>query len=163
MTASYTRTRTHTLDTSISVRHNMEMAHRLTQTHGKCENIHGHSWEVTLTLVGNVDDTGKLNGAEYGELKQIYRRYLDTTFDHHLLLNKDDPLAQVTYKQTPTQPIPFFLPGTTLIACDPTTENIAATIGEWAVNEFGDGLGFKGIAIEVWETMVNQARWEVHF
>jgi 6-pyruvoyl-tetrahydropterin synthase len=132
-------------ETSINVRHNIEVAHRLIETRGKCEAIHGHSMWVTLTLWGDIDKTGKLNGLEFGLVKAIFRDYLDKNFDHHLLLNLMD-----------TQLSGLELPGAHILDCDPTTENIAATIGQWAESNFASTR----VRCEVQETPVNGAAWE---
>lgn len=128
---------------SIKVRHNMEMAHRLYLLQGKCEQIHGHSWWAELELIGEVDDNGII--LPFGEVKQVFRHHLDTTFDHHLLLNIDDPVVE------------YSLPGAVTCSGDPTTENVSKWIGEWAEKEFN---GYADIVrCTVWETSVNCAVW----
>jgi len=126
----------------IAVKHNVEMAHRLSQTPGKCQQIHGHSWQVILKLRGPVDETGKV--LEFGEVKKTFRGYLDATFDHRLLLWLHDPLIKNTG-------FPERYPGIQTFETDPTTENFAAHIHEWA-NIFD--LPHE---VEVWETAVNMA------
>jgi hypothetical protein len=45
----------------LTVKHNIEVAHRLSKTPGKCENIHGHSMIVEFSITGAPDkDTGLL-------------------------------------------------------------------------------------------------------
>lgn len=128
----------------IAVKHNVEMAHRLSQTPGKCENIHGHSWNIVLKLYGEVDETGKV--IEFGAVKKLFRDYLDKNFDHHLLLYAKDPLIISTG-------FPERYPGLQLFEMDPTTENFAAHLLTWAVELFE-----LRTEVEVWETAVNMAR-----
>jgi len=130
---------------SIRVKHNVEMAHRLTETVGKCERIHGHSWDVILEIGGDVDQSGKLGGLEFGAVKNIFRSYLDANFDHSLLLNSEDNWAR------------YELPGLQTMEGDPTTENFAKVIGKWARSEMGLSYQYRVI---VWETRVNCATWE---
>jgi 6-pyruvoyltetrahydropterin/6-carboxytetrahydropterin synthase len=132
---------------TLKVRHNMEVAHRLFLTPGKCENIHGHSMWVVAELAGDVNDKGLLLGQDFGDIKAIFRSYLDKMYDHHLLLNRDDVWSCK------------FLPGMQLVNGDPTTENIARWIGEWC-KETWEWNGLQRIKIEVWETQVNSATWE---
>jgi 6-pyruvoyltetrahydropterin/6-carboxytetrahydropterin synthase len=146
------------LVSSISVRHNCEIAHRLYLTHGKCESIHGHSIWVTLTLSGKVDHTGKLGGLDFGEVKFEFRHYLDTGYDHRLLLNEHDPWAKhlTPYLEAHADTVTGEeLPGLVKFPGDPTTENIAREIGTWAhtVDSF-KGLDIK---VDVQETHVNAA------
>lgn len=132
---------------TLKIRHNIEVAHRLSLTPGKCENIHGHSMWVVAELEGTVDDHGMLLGIDFGEAKALFRSYLDNQFDHHLLLNKDDTI------------LTSMLPGLMTTPGDPTTENIAMWIGEWCLGTFA-ARGIERIRVEVWETQVNSATWE---
>jgi 6-pyruvoyltetrahydropterin/6-carboxytetrahydropterin synthase len=140
---------------SIKVKHNMEMAHRLSQTPGKCEAIHGHSWWVELEIGGDDDDHVLMGGLEFGEVKKQFRDHLDKNFDHKLLLHVDDPFAQdiaIGYDDTPVE-----LPGLQRFGLDPTTENVAASIGRWARQHWGLKFQYR---VTVWETTVNAATWE---
>jgi 6-pyruvoyl-tetrahydropterin synthase len=152
--------------TSIAVKHNIEVAHRLFELPGKCERIHGHSMWVTLAIEGPVNDKGLLSGIEYGALKKLFRGYLDAGYDHSLLLNEADPFAGelISIKRdaegqvTPESEGGLHLPGLVTCPADPTTENIAA----WIIkdmrlllqsNDMQPGL----LKCTVWETSVNQA------
>lgn len=158
---------------SIAVKHNIEVAHRLFELPGKCEQIHGHSMWVTMHLVGRVNDLGILAGIEYGDLKKLFRRYLDTEYDHRLLLNASDPFAgpimqmyrdgddqfQVNGEQT-------FLPGLNAVMGDPTTENISKWIAKDMESELLRNIPqqfdmLSSINVEVWETSVNCASYGV--
>lgn len=134
--------------TTIVVRHNIEVAHRLSQLPGKCEAIHGHSMWVDLELAGYTDTNGLLEGLDFGTVKAAYREHLDSEYDHHLLLNAHDPLIT-------THPD---LPGVRLFEGDPTTENIAAWIGGWAMGRFPNLNGWR---VRVAETHVNAATWQI--
>ena len=133
------------------------MAHRLFRTSGKCEQIHGHSWQVTLGLYGEVDGNGLLDGIDFGSLKTAFRRRLDSTYDHKLLLNRVDPFAsEIHIRDTEGWVI---LPGLRVFDGDPTTENLAAALGQWALAELIQGTLY-GVDIEVWETAVNNSEWK---
>ena len=131
---------------TLRVRHNIEVAHRLSLLPGKCEQIHGHSMWVVVELTGAVTPSGVVLGLEFGEVKKAFRDWLDTNFDHHLLLNVNDQYAKLD------------LPGLRACAGDPTTENISRWIGEWTAAQFPKGL--EHVKCEVWETQVNSATWE---
>ena len=131
---------------ALRVRHNIEVAHRLSLLPGKCENIHGHSMWVTLELRGHaIDPSGRLGGLDFGAIKRAFRGHLDSTYDHHLLLNGDDPIAELK------------LPGLRVCSGDPSTENIARWVAEWARLEWPATPGFR---VTVDETHVNAAVWE---
>jgi 6-pyruvoyl-tetrahydropterin synthase len=132
------------MTSSIAVRHNIEVAHRLSLLPGKCEAILGHSMWVRLELWGPVDRNGILAGLDFGALKKDFRGHLDRDYDHRLLLNANDPLAELD------------LPGLRECEGDPTTENIARWVGEWARNTYPT---LDGYAVTVDETHVNAASW----
>lgn len=121
----------------------MEMAHRLSQTPGKCQQVHGHSWWVELEIRGSVDVNGMI--LEFGDVKRHFRSMIDNVFDHKLLLNRNDPLMAWPK-----------LPGATGFPSDPTTENVAKDIYNWARAFFAGDFEFK---VTVWETSVNCATW----
>lgn len=135
----------------LAVKHNIEVAHRLSLLPGKCENIHGHSMWVTLELKGKLDSSGIMEGIEFGALKKDFRDHLDDVYDHHLLLNENDPWAVPIYTNQKAER----LPGLHECVGDPTTENIARWIGEFMTIKY-----YHTSAVTVWETAVNMARWE---
>lgn len=148
----------------------MEVAHRLYMMEGKCENIHGHSMKVHLALNGFVDDKGVLAGLQFGEVKKLFRTWIDENFDHRLLLNQEDPWTLYLYNQNeygrPDQAdVAYKLPGLMVMPADPTTENIAKWIGQWAWEEFIENPNRRltgnlaGIYIQVDETPVNSGSW----
>ncbi len=126
------------------VKHNIEVAHRLSLTPGKCQNIHGHSMQVEVHLHGElIDETGKMDGHEIGVIKDAIRNHLNEEYDHHLLLNVDDPWANV---------ISVGLPGLKKRQGDPTTENIA----RWICQELLLMLPpFNAIQVVINETATN--------
>jgi 6-pyruvoyltetrahydropterin/6-carboxytetrahydropterin synthase len=137
---------------SITVKHNMEVSHRLSKLPGKCQNIHGHSMWVEMRLMGQVDDRGLLEGLDFGTVKGLFRGYLDETYDHHLLLNESDPLLTMLG----TNDYEAFYPGLVECGDDPTTEHLALWICHWASDVF---TSVAGIHVEVNETHVNQAAY----
>ena len=68
-----------------------EMAHALWNYDGACKNIHGHSYELSVTISGkpiNDENNPKLGMVmDFGELKKIVRREVVDLFDHALVLN----------------------------------------------------------------------------
>lgn len=154
--------------TSIAVKHNIEVAHRLFELPGKCEQIHGHSMWVTMELFGPLNDKGILASIEYGDLKKLFRGHLDEEYDHRLLLNLSDPFARPIFiveqagdgKPVISDNKQSFLPGLQATPGDPTTENIS----KWIAQHMADELREAGMTdlfhmeVTVWETSVNMAK-----
>ena len=73
-----------------------EAAHLLWGHDGKCKNIHGHSYQLHVTLIGKaVNDK---NNPKYGmvmdfsEIKNIVGELIIKPFDHSLMVNENAPL-----------------------------------------------------------------------
>lgn len=154
----------------IVVRHNIEVAHRLFELEGnKCQNIHGHSMWIEMKLYGHPNQHGILEGLDFGTVKKAFREFLDTNYDHHLLLNSKDPWAgklaspyeekwidagdtkdikSTVYSMSDLK----YLPGLKTTPGDPSTENIAKWVATWAVMNFQ-----LKVDVHVQETHVNGA------
>jgi 6-pyruvoyl-tetrahydropterin synthase len=126
----------------LKIRHNMEMAHRLSLDTGKCQQIHGHGMQVELVLLVSEGSDGMAvdshgNKLEFGRLKRTFRNHIDATYDHHLVLNREDPWAGLLNVSDDKDVIDWLqLPGLVCVPGDPTVENLAKWIAEWACNEF---------------------------
>ncbi len=70
-----------------------EMAHSLPNHHGLCKNIHGHSYTLSVTIIGEpnpsrVDaDAGMV--MDFGDLKTIVRDTIIGKFDHALVIHHE--------------------------------------------------------------------------
>jgi 6-pyruvoyltetrahydropterin/6-carboxytetrahydropterin synthase len=124
----------------IQINHEVQVAHRLMNLPGKCQNIHGHSMHITLIVRGELNDDGYMvDGDEvldFYNLKKLFRGHLDTEYDHHLLLNINDPFAgpittirrdEAGQFTSDTDSYPS-LPGVITFTGDPTTENFAKRV-----------------------------------
>jgi 6-pyruvoyltetrahydropterin/6-carboxytetrahydropterin synthase len=72
-----------------------EMAHALLGYDGICSNIHGHSYQLSVTLTGTPihKTSDPKNGMvmDFGDLKKIVRKEIIEKFDHALVLNEATP------------------------------------------------------------------------
>ena len=70
-----------------------EMAHALKGYDGLCRNIHGHSYELLVTISGipvsDTDSTKLGMVMDFGDLKKIVRMSIIDEFDHALVLNRE--------------------------------------------------------------------------
>lgn len=68
---------------------NLPAAHRQPNHDGHCSMIHGHNWGFDITFTcEKLDENGFV--VDVGKLGQV-RAYLESFFDHTLLLNRNDP------------------------------------------------------------------------
>ncbi|RLD31178.1 MAG: 6-carboxytetrahydropterin synthase QueD [Bacteroidetes bacterium] len=74
-----------------------EMAHALKNYDGLCRNIHGHSYELKVTISGTPvqdENNPKLGMVmDFGDLKKIVRKTIIDVFDHALVLYNKYPEA----------------------------------------------------------------------
>jgi 6-pyruvoyl-tetrahydropterin synthase len=143
---------------SINVTHNVEMGHRLSQyPDSKCFHLHGHSWWVTLHLIGEVNEDGMI--VDFATVKREWRKYLDTHFDHHMCLSEEDPFVRMLLLGPDRLPNGARICedwGITIVPFDPTVENMAMWWGKKAQQLFGPAYRYD---IEVKEASTNGAGW----
>jgi 6-pyruvoyltetrahydropterin/6-carboxytetrahydropterin synthase len=72
-----------------------ETAHALWGYDGKCANIHGHSYILTVSISGPLiqDENHPKYGMimDFGELKEIVKPQIVDVYDHCLLVRKNTP------------------------------------------------------------------------
>jgi 6-pyruvoyltetrahydropterin/6-carboxytetrahydropterin synthase len=81
-----------------------EMAHALYGYDGPCRNIHGHSYLLTVTVIGKVN-SGKNNPkngmvVDFSDIKALVNKEIVHPLDHALLLNGNSPHKQFARKNT---------------------------------------------------------------
>jgi 6-pyruvoyltetrahydropterin/6-carboxytetrahydropterin synthase len=91
-----------------------EMAHALHRYDGKCENIHGHTYHLSVTVIGSpgmsAENSKQGMVIDFSDLKRIVQEQILNLFDHAMVMNGDDPrrkaLEDVACKLilTPYQP-----------------------------------------------------------
>lgn len=102
-----------------------ETAHRLGKGYvGKCNNIHGHSWNGKIVVSCGVLNDYDM-GVDYADLKQITKLFEDK-YDHKLVLYSFDPLAE-TFKNAD------YHNGIIHLDKNPTSETIAEDL--WSMAE----------------------------
>jgi 6-pyruvoyltetrahydropterin/6-carboxytetrahydropterin synthase len=131
-----------------------ESAHALMGYDGPCKNVHGHSYALSVTIIGTpVSDraSAKLGMVmDFGDLKRIIKKQIVDPFDHALLLNSEIPQEDLLNFGEPFTNI-VFLP------YQPTSENFlldfAKRIGELLP------AGVKLHSMRLRETANSYAEW----
>jgi len=72
-----------------------EMAHALWNYDGLCKNIHGHSYKLFVTIIGEPinDKKSPKNGMvlDFGDLKSIVKTNIVDIFDHTIVFSSQAP------------------------------------------------------------------------
>lgn len=79
----------------ITKQFNFETAHALYGYDGKCKNIHGHSYKLSVTVLGSpIDDKSNVKYGmviDFSDLKKIVKEEIVDLFDHAAVFNKNTP------------------------------------------------------------------------
>lgn len=77
-----------------------EMAHALWDYDGACSNIHGHSYKLFVTLIGEINNDKKSpkNGmvTDFADLKKLVKKTIVDEFDHSLVLSNEADLDHIS-------------------------------------------------------------------
>ena len=79
----------------ITKQFNFETGHALYGYDGKCKNVHGHSYKLSVTVSGQPinDNTHVKFGMviDFSDLKKIVKEEIVDVFDHATVFNKNTP------------------------------------------------------------------------
>ena len=76
-----------------------ETGHALYGYDGKCRNVHGHSYKLSVTVIGRpITDTDHVKLGmviDFGDLKKIVKEEIVDEFDHATVFNKNTPHVEL--------------------------------------------------------------------
>lgn len=76
-----------------------ETGHALHGYDGKCRNVHGHSYKLAVTVIGQpIMDSGNVKYGmviDFGDLKKIVKEEVVDPFDHATVFNKNSPHVEL--------------------------------------------------------------------
>ena len=88
----------------ITKQFNFETGHALYGYDGKCRNVHGHSYKLSVTVIGKpITDTSEVKLGmviDFGDLKKIVQEEVVNPFDHATVFNKNTPHVELAKELT---------------------------------------------------------------
>ncbi len=79
----------------ITKQFSFETGHALYGYDGKCRNVHGHSYKLSVTVIGSpIADTSHVKLGmviDFGDLKKIVKEEIVDRFDHATVFNRNTP------------------------------------------------------------------------
>lgn len=76
-----------------------ETGHALYGYDGKCRNVHGHSYKLSVTVIGSpIEDSNNVKFGmviDFSDLKKIVREEIVEVFDHATVFNKNTPHVEL--------------------------------------------------------------------
>lgn len=83
----------------ITKQFSFETGHALYGYDGKCKNVHGHSYKLSVTVIGKpiTDNTNVKYGMviDFSDLKKIVKSEIVDVFDHATVFNKNTPHVEL--------------------------------------------------------------------
>ncbi len=131
-----------------------EMAHALKDYDGPCKNIHGHSYELLVTLIGypNNDENSPKNGMlmDFGDLKKLIKTELIDLFDHALVLNKN-------MEKSVIEQLKSHFGNIHLVNYQPTSENLLIDFAKKIKTQLPKNIELYSLKLR--ETATSYAEW----
>lgn len=138
----------------VTKRFHFEMAHMLYEYDGLCRNIHGHSYNLEVTLIGEPrNQSGHPKDGmvlDFSDLKNIVKSNIVNRFDHALMVNRMVPEKQLQLLHQTTDRV-------IIVDFQPTSENIVAYIAQILQQHLPSTVSL--YSIRLYETVTSFAEW----
>lgn len=86
----------------ITKQFDFETGHALFGYDGKCRNVHGHSYKLSVTVIGTpISDASNVKFGmviDFKDLKKIVKEEIVNKFDHATVFNKNTPHIELAYE-----------------------------------------------------------------
>ncbi len=139
----------------ITKQFSFETGHALYGYDGKCRNVHGHSYKLSVTVIGTpITDTSHVKLGmviDFGDLKKIVKEDIEDVFDHATVFNKNTPHIELA-KELEER-------GHDVILVDyqPTSENMVIDFAEKIKSKLPENIKLHSLKLQ--ETETSYAEW----
>lgn len=132
-----------------------EMAHVLWNYDGPCRNVHGHSYRLFVTIIGNPaeDPSNPKNGMvmDFTVLKGIVKKEILAVFDHSVVMNsKYDNEGRI-------EKFSALFGNIVPVGYQPTCENLVIDFAARIKSQLHAGI--KLYSLKLYETATSYAEW----
>ncbi|HEY9222240.1 MAG: 6-carboxytetrahydropterin synthase [Lutibacter sp.] len=139
----------------ITKQFNFETAHALYGYDGKCKNIHGHSYKLSVTVIGTPisDSTNVKYGMviDFGDLKKIVSSEIVNKFDHATVFNKNTPHIELAKELEKREH------NVILVDYQPTSEMMLVDFAEKINGRLPENVKLHSLKLQ--ETGTSNAEW----
>ena len=132
-----------------------ETGHALYGYDGKCKNVHGHSYKLSVTVIGTpIEDRNHVKFGmviDFSDLKKIVKEEIVDQFDHATVFNKTTPHIQLAdeLKSRGHDVI--------LVEYQPTSENMVIDFAQRIKTRLPDNILLFSLKLQ--ETETSFAEW----
>jgi 6-pyruvoyltetrahydropterin/6-carboxytetrahydropterin synthase len=139
----------------ITKQFSFETGHALYGYDGKCKNVHGHSYKLSVTVIGTpiMDNTNVKFGMviDFGDLKKIVKEEIVDLFDHATVFNQNTPHIELAHELKNRDHHVI------LVDYQPTSENMVIDFAEKIKNRLPDSIKLHSLKLQ--ETETSFAEW----
>ncbi|GHC43897.1 6-pyruvoyl trahydropterin synthase family protein [Ulvibacter litoralis] len=139
----------------ITKQFSFETGHALYGYDGKCRNVHGHSYKLSVTVIGtpNNDTTHAKFGMviDFSDLKKIVKEEIVDVFDHATVFNKNTPHVELAKELSDRGH------NVLLVDYQPTSEMMVIDFAEKIKNRLPNTIQLHSLKLQ--ETDSSYAQW----
>ncbi|TDN88151.1 6-pyruvoyltetrahydropterin/6-carboxytetrahydropterin synthase [Salegentibacter sp. 24] len=139
----------------ITKKFSFETGHALYGYDGKCRNVHGHSYKLSVCVIGEpITDKNNVKFGmviDFGDLKKIVKTEIVDRFDHATVFNRNTPHLELAeeLKNRGHHVI--------LVEYQPTSENMVVDFAEKIQRHLPDHIKLHSLKLQ--ETESSFAQW----
>jgi 6-pyruvoyltetrahydropterin/6-carboxytetrahydropterin synthase len=139
----------------ITKQFSFETGHALYGYDGKCKNVHGHSYKLSVTVIGKpITDTSNVKYGmviDFGDLKKIVKEEVVDVFDHATVFNQNTPHVELAHElQNRGHHV-------ILVDYQPTSENMVIDFAAKISNRLPQNIALHSLKLQ--ETETSFAEW----
>lgn len=139
----------------ITKQFSFETGHALYGYDGKCKNVHGHSYKLSVTVIGSpiTDKSNVKYGMviDFGDLKKIVKEEVVDVFDHATVFNKNTPHIELANELKSRDHHVI------LVEYQPTSENMVTDFADKIKKRLPTGIELFSLRLQ--ETDTSFAEW----
>ncbi|MFD2822602.1 6-pyruvoyl tetrahydropterin synthase family protein [Lacinutrix iliipiscaria] len=139
----------------ITKQFSFETGHALYGYDGKCKNVHGHSYKLSVTVIGQpiADNSNVKFGMviDFSDLKKIVKEEIVDVFDHATVFNKNTPHVELAKELKDREH------NVLLVNYQPTSEMMVIDFASKIKRRLPENI--KLYALKLQETATSYAEW----
>jgi len=139
----------------ITKQFNFETGHALYGYDGKCKNVHGHSYKLSVTVIGTpINDSEHVKYGmviDFGDLKKIVKEEIVDKFDHATVFNSSTPHLELANELKKRGHLII------LVNYQPTSENMIIDFAHRIKNRLPKNVVLHSLKLQ--ETATSYAEW----
>ncbi|HAT65024.1 6-carboxytetrahydropterin synthase [Aureisphaera sp. CAU 1614] len=142
----------------ITKQFSFETGHALYGYDGKCRNVHGHSYKLSVTVIGNpIEDSSHVKFGmviDFSDLKKIVKEEIVDVFDHATVFNKNTPHVELAKELSQRGH------NVLLVDYQPTSEMMVIDFAEKIKARLPKNITLHSLKLQ--ETETSYAEWFAH-